>query len=338
MIKNKNILFFHSNKGDFLHRWHNNRIKVARNLGYEIENFSVSSYYDKHFTFPTLERKWKKRDKNLLKFYDILGEKISNCDIFIHFNGAMIHPEFIEQFKDVIKVYNCSDDPDASNILSKPVAKYYDICAISNPSCIPLYKSWGCENVHFWPLGAFHYNNQEFLSYSNRDIPIIFIGSKYGTPNFRGIGRIFGLYNKKPFFKKLEKKFPFIEGYGYKWDLGYINDNDIPLKYTKSVIGINVHNSIGPINSRLYDLAAFGVCQICDNKKNLHHVFDEGKEIIGFDGINECVDKINYYLNNQKDAEEIGYNARTRYLKEYTVEKIWKKLFEIIEIYLTKAK
>src|SRR2546423_1345970 len=81
--------------------------------------------------FPLLDRYWRRRDAALMSFYDLLGKAIDSCDVFIHYNGALVHPEFLEQFNK-LTIYHCADDPDASDVLSRPVAPHYDICAISN--------------------------------------------------------------------------------------------------------------------------------------------------------------------------------------------------------------
>jgi agmatinase len=52
-----------------------------------------------------------------------------------------------------------------------------------------------------------------------------------------------------------------------------------------------------------------------------------GKEIIGFDGTNECIEKIRYFLAHPLEAEIIGKNARNRFLKDYTIDKIWLNFF-----------
>jgi spore maturation protein CgeB len=272
-----------------------------------------------------------------MRLYDTLGEKIMDSDVFIHYNGALIHPEFLAQFKQ-LKIYHCADDPDASKVISQPVAHGYDIHAISNPACIPMYQSWGCKRVFFWPIGAYHYvdglpDHVELSSGRNRDIPLVFVGSKYGTTRFRFVGRIPILnqmswpYHKKSFFADIEHNFPFIHGYGSGWRMGRIVDANIPDLYSRARIGLNVHNSLGPINGRMYDLAAFGVCQICDNKKHLHHVFEDGKEIIGFDTTAECIEHVRYYLAHPEEARAISQAGRQRYLRDYTMEAIWHLFF-----------
>lgn len=327
-LQKKRFLLAHSNVGDFLHQWHDRRKAWALLLGYNVTNFSISEYLPPTI-FPYLDRMWRKRDRKLMNLYEALGKRIEECDIFIHYNGAMIHPEFLDQFKK-IKVYHCADDPDSSKVLSRPVAPHYDVCAISNPACMNMYKEWGCKNVFFWPLGAFHYRDDldaQVIENTARDIPLVFVGSKYGVPRFRFIGKYLGLYRKKKFMQRIEYSFPEMVGYGGHWANGYIADDLIPELYMRSKIGLNVHNSLGPINSRLYDLAAFGVLQVCDNKSGLNRVFSEGDEIVGFETIQECVDRIRYYLDHPDEARRIALAGRQRYLRDYTMSAIWNGFF-----------
>ena len=110
--KTKKILLAHSNKGDEMINWHNRRELTANRLGYNLKTFNMAEHFS-YTIFPKLDKKWRKKDYDLLKFYELLGEKIDRCDVFIHYNGALIHPDFLNQFKKV-KIYHCADDPDAS--------------------------------------------------------------------------------------------------------------------------------------------------------------------------------------------------------------------------------
>jgi Glycosyl transferases group 1 len=316
-----------------MHDWHERRRLSAIELGYGLSVMNMTDYHP-YTIFPKLDRLWRKRDPTLLKFYEVLGRAIEDCDVFIHFNGVLVHPEFLEQFNQ-LKIYHCADDPDASEVVSRPVAASYDICAISNPSCIETYKSWGCKNTFFWPLGSFSYLGQadyDTLLPANgeRDVPLIFIGSKFGSTNLRYIGKYLKLFKKKRFMETIEKTFPELVAYGGGWPRGRLADELIRTLYRKSRVGFNVHNSLGPINGRLFDLAAFGVCQICDNKSRLSMVFEEGKEIIGFEKLAECIDLIRYYLEHEDEAEAIGVAGRQRFLKDYTESAIWIRFFENI--------
>ena len=200
-----------------------------------------------------------------------------------------------------------------------------------------MYKKWGCKNVFFWPLGSYYYNEETNYEDLERDLKVTFIGSKSGVPRFRYLNKVPLLKNfnfisyKKSFLSKFKNEFPFMTSYGGGWDGGYIDDSAIPNIYQRSLLGLNLHNGLGPINARLYDLAAFGICQICDNKSNLHHVFDLGKEIIGYDNFNECVDLTKYYLNHIEEAEEIGYAAKLKFNSKFTTREIMKTFFNQVQ-------
>jgi hypothetical protein len=333
-IKSQKILLAHSNIGETVLRWHDRRYQAALKLGYDVSMFRMADYHP-HTTFPKLDTLWRKRDQALMRLYDALGAAIDACDVFIHYNGALVHPEFLQQFNK-LTIYHCADDPDASAVISRPVAAHYDICAISNPACIEMYKSWGCRNTLFWPLGSFSYDEDAIgadmtLPYSHRSVPLVFIGSKRGVPSLRYVGKYLGLYRKKGLMTRLERSFPGLVAFGDGWRRGRIDNSEITRLYQQSRLGFNLHNSLGPINARLYDLAAFGICQICDNKPTLSLVFDEGTEIVGFESTDDCVELIRYYLAHPIEAERIGSAARARFLRDYSTTAIWTKFFADVD-------
>jgi hypothetical protein len=328
------ILMAYSNAAGAPSAWHARRIASVRALGYDFSAFNMSDYHP-YTVFPYLDRLWKKRDPRLMRLYDALGPEIDKCDLFIHYSGALIHPAFLDQFRK-LKVYHCADDPDASSTLSRPVARHYDICAISNPTCIDLYRSWGCRHVFFWPIGAFNYvdgsdNSPGGLPFSERDIPVLFIGSKLGVPKIRFIGKYLNLFVKSGRMKKLERAFPDLIAYGWGWRRGRAADEDIAPMYRRTQVGFNLHNTTGPINGRLYDLAAFGCLQVCDNKRTLDLVFEPGKEIIGYESMDECIDLIRYYLAHPDEAQGIGRAARARYLRDYNMTTLWLRFFSDVD-------
>lgn len=341
-LSSKKILLAHSNVGETALLWHERRRQAAVELGYDLSVFNMIDYHP-YTIYPRLDRLWRRRDPALMRLYEILGTAIARCDVFIHHNGLLIHPEFLQQFKK-LKIYHCADDPDASDVVSRPVATHYDICAISNPACIAMYKKWGCKNTLFWPIGSFSRvdDNQDASDLDiwgpERDIPLVFIGSKQGATSIRIIGKWLGLYRRRRRMARIERAFPELVAYGSGWARGHIADEDIATLYRRSRVGVNIHNTVGPVNGRLYDLAAFGICQICDNKATLGLVFEDGKEIVGFQTIEECLELIRYFISHPDEAQRIGMAARQRYLRDYTMKAIWINLFAAIdEIYALKT-
>src|SRR6266496_5366684 len=102
--------------------------------------------------WPELDRKWQTSDVRLMKMYEMLARKMEQYDVFVNFNGINLHPEFVQELPG-FRVYSCSDDPESSEILSKPVAWAYDLAMVGNIAQVEIYKDWGVKNARYWPLG-----------------------------------------------------------------------------------------------------------------------------------------------------------------------------------------
>jgi spore maturation protein CgeB len=332
------ILYLHSNASLLAKRLHASRVALYNKLGYNVRLFDSTLHFAPTI-FPYLDRRWKKREPELMSFYDALAPELAQCDVFVHYNGANIHPEFLEQFS-CLKVYHCADDPDASKVLSKPVAREYDVCAISNVACLDLYASWGCKRVFFWPLGSSFPDESHpttLARHAEREIPLVFVGSKFGVSTLRYIGRLLGLYKRRRFMEAVEKKVPALCAYGTGWRRGFLADEELPALYASSRLGLNKHNSIGPINFRLFDLAAFGVMQICDNRENLAKIYRLNEEVVGYESLAECLERIDYYLRHPEEAEGIAFAGRQRFLKDYAAAPLWENFVRSLNDALATA-
>jgi hypothetical protein len=85
----------------------------------------------------------------------------------------------------------------------------------------------------------------------------------------------------------------------------------------KTKIGVNIHNSTGPINFRAFYLPANGVLQICDNKSHLGKMFELGKEVAGYDDIDEAIELCRYYLAHDAERREIAAAGFERAVRDY---------------------
>jgi hypothetical protein len=89
---------------------------------------------------------------------------------------------------------------------------------------------------------------------------------------------------------------------------------------------LNIHNSTGPINKRLFALAAFGIMPLCDNKTGLGGVFELGREAVGGDTVPEMVELTRYYLAHDQERRKIAHAAYERYWRDYTATAIWQRI------------
>jgi spore maturation protein CgeB len=94
------------------------------------------------------------------------------------------------------------------------------------------------------------------------------------------------------------------------------------LVYAASTLSLNHHhpmNDIVGVNTRTFELAAAGACQVVDLKRDLHHLFKPGEEIVGYRDLGELRRQLDFHLANPDEARAIGENARRRALAEHTL-------------------
>lgn len=327
LYKKIKYLWVYSASSEWVVSWHEKMIKRRQERGYDIIGFCNSpvSLQRRWLPFPELDRRWKWGDPKLLSMYESILDCLIERDVLILYNGANLHPEFVKLLS-ILKVYSAADDPESTEILTKPIAPTFDIHLVNNIACVDMYRGWGLNNVYFWPLGSLStiddvsdLSEDGIMDINKRKNPIVFFG---GVTAWR-----------KDRQKKLMKCFPnaFIAGRGQA--RGYVTWNEIWKTYRNSQIGWNMHNSTGPINFRTYDLPAHGVLQICDNKNNLGKIFKLDKEVVGFDNIDECIEKTHYYLDDQEEQREIALAGWRRWKKDYHPDQIWEILTNIVEKY-----
>jgi spore maturation protein CgeB len=119
----------------------------------------------------------------------------------------------------------------------------------------------------------------------------------------------------------------------YKGDLRGQQKSEI---FFKSKINLNTlrYEEIYGANCRVFEIAGSGGFQICDRKKDIKELFEEDKEIVMFDTIDELREKFDYYLKHQDKAYEIGCNARKRALAQHTYKHRIKQILEITNLTL----
>jgi hypothetical protein len=123
---------------------------------------------------------------------------------------------------------------------------------------------------------------------------------------------------------KFAAAFPDGTYYGKGWPNGFLPEEQrVPL-YQRTRIGVNIHNSTGPINFRTYILPANGVMQICDNKSHLGKIFELAREVVGFDTIEEAIDLCRYYREHDDERRRIAAAGWERAVRDYNEVAVFK--------------
>jgi hypothetical protein len=269
-----------------------------------------------------LDARWHRGDKELLAMYANLARRLEDYDIFVNWNGINLHPDFVRQLP-TFNVYGCFDDPESSADLSRPVAWAYDLCMVGNIAELETYRKWGVKEVRFWPMGflvddyAPTLTREQILNVE-RDVDVALLCER--TSPWR-----------RERLDRFANAFPQGAYYGNGWPNGFLPEKQrVPL-LQRTKLGINIHNSTGPINFRTYYLPANGVMQICDNKSHLGKIFELDKEVVGFDTMDEAIELCRYYLAHDDKRRQIAAAGWERALRDYNEVAIFNLLIKYVE-------
>jgi spore maturation protein CgeB len=311
------ILFAHLVYRPGLEKWYAS-IANAAPSGVEVEPFCVTlSPPSKSLSWPKLNRMWHCRSPKLMRMYRRLRNAAQDCDVLLAYNGANIHPDFLGCLN-TYNVFCCFDDPESSAKLSEPVAKHFDAVFYGNIASQFQYKHWGCEKLAWLPIFNAPMDvpdqaEREALFAVDRTVETAMICEHRS-----------GFRHQR--LEKLASAFPNATFYGDGWPQGRISQNKLFELYRNLKIGWNIHNSTGPINRRLFQLPAFGVMQICDNKCGLGQIYRLGEEAIGFDTIREAIELTHYYLEHNEERLRIAKKGYERFWKDYHAKVIWQRI------------
>jgi glycosyltransferase involved in cell wall biosynthesis len=141
---------------------------------------------------------------------------------------------------------------------------------------------------------------------------------------------------------QLKKHFPDnFNLYGNNWDTidikseGKADNNREALLYNVSSLALSIShfNYSRYFSDRLLREMACGCCVLSHRFEDIDMEFDENKNIVVWDNLDDLLKKVYYYFNNSAKAREIG-NEAAKYVKEnYSWEIFATKLKKIIKKY-----
>lgn len=99
-----------------------------------------------------------------------------------------------------------------------------------------------------------------------------------------------------------------------------LNSGRAYISFSKTVAGfINV--KVG-----LFEAIACGTAVFTEEFAEMEKYFAYGKEIVGYNSLEELVQKLKHYLHNPSELNTLAENARARLLREHTWAKRWEQV------------
>jgi len=297
--------------------------------------------------------KFYKESQILKKYYNNLinlckVEKISH--IVFTSTWQYWHPDFLNELKNnkiIISLSTADDDTNQINYCSRPYTKYYDyhfhVWVMYDKRWTTIadkLKQWWWNPIWI-PLWARAKHINKNVNFENRDIEVTYIWNVNPPKIFR-LSKL-----KKHFWDRLKLywwqwnwDWKSLKWIFYKltniifwlWYIEAISDEKLKEIYRKSKIGFNMHlvDYKWPSNSRMYELPANWVMQICDNELGLKNIFKNWKEIVAYKNIDDAIEKIEYYLKNKDERIKIAKAWYDKAINNYKVEQSFKKILNLI--------
>jgi spore maturation protein CgeB len=89
----------------------------------------------------------------------------------------------------------------------------------------------------------------------------------------------------------------------------------------ESRVTLNTHIDLSRRNAsnmRLFEATGVGTCLLTDHKDNLPELFEPDGEVVTYDSVAECVEKVRYLLAHESDRAAIAAAGQRRTLRDHT--------------------
>ncbi len=295
------------------------------------------THYLKLFVYESfkMQREIERLTSNVyLKYNQDLIAQINSLrpDLILTLNGNHLFPETIkyinEKTRSVHAIWCFDSALRYPNVLNN--AGYFDLFYTFEPSDIQTLKDYNA-NSKFLPMA--HDPNYYFdLENKTKQIDICFIGNlsfypkrrelfeeiilKYDDLNIQIWGKSWEWYNiffQYEFQIKRRRLKQHINNYNISPDV----INDI---YNNSKICINIHHpqSKEGFNPRTFEILGSGGFELVDHKQKLGEMFGIGTELESYSTNKELFEKIEYYINNDKERSNISHTGYKKAKKYHT--------------------
>ena len=213
--------------------------------------------------------------------------------------------------------------------------KYYNYIFMIDSYMIPVLQGpAGNKNVFYLPALA-DPDEHKILQLSKRD------KARYGADvSFIGTPTPHRIEYFKPIKNIKFKLWGFRTGWDRVTSLNqfYQDEPVFDLKKTKiynaSKITLSLkkdNSQINAVNPRVFEILSCGGFPLIEYTKDLDTLFNVGREVIAFKGIEDMIAKINYYLSHPEERNEIIERGRKKVVSEYTYKVTAKKILRIIK-------
>lgn len=260
--------------------------------------------------------------------WDAIGsplEKFNPGLIVCNAGGLSFRPEDAEMLRRSSLLLGIAlSDPDVLPVATGRIASNFDLFLTNAPGCVADYRARGA-NAGVLPLAT----NEEFFhpvaKCADLDCEVLVIG-RASPDRIEPVRRLSGLFRVHIYGERWEQHGIPSRGPIYGDDvLRALNSARISIIFSRTPGG----HSIAKV--AVFDFIAAGALVATERIDELETHFEYDREIIGFEGIDELIEKIRYYLGHPDRADAVREAGRRRVLAEHTWKRVWPAIVEQVQ-------
>jgi len=260
--------------------------------------------------------------------------------------GDRIPPSTIEKIRNKFDVFVANywiDDPFSIEV-SRRISKSYDYFFTNDPDCVRIHQESGCCRVEFISFGsAPHIHRKVELSkkdYEKYHSDICFAGTV--TENRMEILEALSDFDLKVWSPRMilslmgnyrfkEKKLPATSCLYHKFTDRAVWGQELVKVYNAAKIVINIHSPQPVPIMRDFEVTGCGAFLLTDRAKGLESMLSDKEEIVVYRNIDDLREKVNFYLGNTGEREDIAKKGLRRTSKDHTYVNRMRELISFIE-------
>ena len=185
--------------------------------------------------------------------------------------------------------------------------RYVDAVLTAAPECVEWYLKEGCPAL-FFPEAS-----DPNIFYPMAQLPkvhdVSFVGARYGI--------------REKIVQGLRSAGVSVSAFGNGWEGGRLSTDDVPRLFAQSKIILGL-GTIGhctdfyALKLRDFDGPMSGSFYLTHDNPDLRELYEVGREIETYRDIEDCVEKVKWYLQHDDERESIASAGRQRALNDHT--------------------
>lgn len=277
---------------------------------------------------------WPRRDADGRWLYQVLAAQVRHHrpDV-LYMQNVTLAPDVVAALKPHVRLLvgqNAAPLPDRLDLT------IYDLLLSSLPHQVARFRAAGIRAT--WLPLAVEPAVLDVIGAMGRDTPVSFVGNLFSAHGARrrwldAVARRVAVDVWSPHADHHDR--PAWRHHGPAWGL------DMYRALRGSRITLNHHIDVaGPDanNMRLFEATAMGALLITDSKRNLHDLFEPGREVVTYRDADECVERIGHYLRHDAERTAIAEAGQRRTTREHSYQRRMPQLLALIEACLPRAR